>query len=71
MEINIKVLFAGKNENGMFIDKYYSDYNRSNLIKSDENPTDKDFQKGSTYKIIFDYNLDNNQYVFVSSELIK
>jgi len=71
LEINIKVLFAGKNENGMFIDKYYSDYSRSNLIKSDENPTDKDFQKGSTYKFIFDYNLDNNQYLFASCELVK
>ena len=71
LEINIKVLFAGKDENGMFIDKYYSDYNRSNLIKSDEYPTEKDFQRGSTYKFIFDYNLDNNQYLFASCELVK
>ena len=55
----------------MFIDKYYSDYNRYNLIKSDGYPTEKDFQRGSTYKFIFDYNLDNNQYLFASCELVK
>ncbi len=67
LEVYLRVIFAGLDEEGLYINKYYSDYNRTNLIVSDRYPDEDEYKKGDLYKLTF--NTDSVNYKFISSEL--
>lgn len=66
LKIDVKVIFALLDEGK---DGYYSDYQKTNKIGTFEEPIDPIYNKGSDYQ--FTFKLEDGNYVFVSSELVK
>lgn len=69
LEIYVYVVFSGKTSDGLDDGTYYADYNRTNKIEKFDLFNDEDYKKGTLYK--FTFKLENNNYIFVSSESVK
>ena len=69
LEVYVYVVFSGKTSDGLDDGTYYADYNRTNKIEKFDLSNDEDYKKGTLYK--FTFKLENNNYIFVSSEPAK
>lgn len=69
LEIYVYVVFNGLDDNGLSDGSYYVDYTRTKRIENFNWSYDDDYRKGSLYK--FTFKLENDNYVFVSSEPAK